>query len=326
MSTILVLAALTEAGPDGPTLELLTLARDLGIPVAVVVGDVAAPAVAALGRYGATAVHAVDCPGLAGTLVTARAALVADVATAVGADVVLVAAGTENAEVAALVAARLGAALVTDAVGAGAVDGSLHVTKVVWAGRHTVEAVVRSPRAVLSVKPTAVTAEPDPSGGIVPAVESRTFLPAGQRDAVVTALVPSAETGGPRLTEASVVVAGGRGTGGDFTAVAALAEALGGAVGASRVAVDEGWAPSSSQVGQTGRTVAPDLYVALGISGAIQHVAGMRTARRIVAVNSDPDAPIHRIADLGVVGDLEVIVPAALERLRAASLVGGSRS
>lgn len=317
MSTILVLSSLTADAVDTATLELLTLARDLGDPVALVVGDVPAPAAQTLGRYGATAVHAVDCPQLAGSLVTARAALVAQAATLVDATVVLVPAGTESAEVAALVAAELDAALVTDAVGAATVDGSLQVTKVVWAGRHTVEAEVRTPRAVLTVKPNVVVPAPDPAGGCDPVVEVRVFVHDPGRESVVTAHVPAAATAGPKLTEAAVVVAGGRGTGGDFTAVAELAELLGGAVGASRAAVDAGWVGSGYQVGQTGRTVSPDLYVALGISGAIQHVAGMRTARRIVAVNSDPDAPIHRIADLGVVGDLAVVVPAAVERLRA---------
>jgi electron transfer flavoprotein alpha subunit len=317
VSTILVLASLADGDVDTPTLELLTLARDLGEPVALVVGHAPSAAVATLGRYGATAVHLVDCPQLAGSLVTARAALVRDAATAVGADVVLVAGGTESAEVAALVAGGLGAALVTDAVGAATTDGSLHVTKVVWAGRYTVDAVVQAPRAVLTVKTGAVTPSPGPTGRAEPTVEVRTFTHEATREAVVTALVPSGATGGPKLTEASVVVAGGRGTGGDFTGVAELAELLGGAVGASRAAVDAGWVTSGHQVGQTGTTVSPDLYVALGISGAIQHVAGMRTARRIVAVNNDPDAPILRIADLGVVGDLAVVVPAALERLRA---------
>ncbi|RYV49624.1 electron transfer flavoprotein subunit alpha/FixB family protein [Pengzhenrongella frigida] len=326
MSTILVLTNLADGDVDTPTLELLTLARELGNPVALIVGDAPSAAVTTLGRYGVTAIHALDCPQLAGSLVTARSALVADAASAVGADVVLLAAGLENAEVAALVAAALGAALVTDAVAAATVDGALRVTKVIWAGRHTVEADVRTPRAVLTVKANAITPSPDAAGGTVLAVEVGTRTHETARDAVVTSLVADASTGGPRLSDASVVVAGGRGTDGDFTGVVALAELLGGAVGASRAAVDAGWIGIGTQVGQTGRTVSPDLYVAVGISGAIQHVAGMRTARRIVAVNSDPDAPIHRIADLGVVGDLAVILPAAVERLRAhAALEGASR-
>lgn len=317
MSTILVLTSLTDGEVDPVTLELLTLARGLGDPVALVIGSAPTSAVATLGRYGATSVLVRDCAQLAGSLVTARSAVLADAADAVHAEVVLVAAGTENAEVAALAAGGLGAALVTDAVGAAAVDGSWCVTKVVWAGRHTVEAVVRAARAVLTVKANAVVPSTAGDGGGTPVVDVGTFTHAATRDAVVTAVVPSVTTSGPRLTEADVVVAGGRGTGGDFTGIQALADLLGGAVGATRVAVDAGWIGSSSQVGQTGRTVSPDLYVAVGISGAIQHAAGMRTARRIVAVNSDPDAPIHRMADLGVVGDLAVIIPAAVERLRA---------
>jgi electron transfer flavoprotein alpha subunit len=229
------------------------------------------------------------------------------------ADIVLVASGLEGNELAALAAARLGAGLVTDATSARLVDGALAVDKVVWAGKYTVTATVAAPIAVLSLKANSIAPALAPSD---PAVRQAhfEFTPSAPVSTVLS-VEASAASSRPKLVEASVVVSGGRGTDGDFAPVEALADALGGAVGASRAAVDAGFAPQPLQVGQTGKTVSPDLYVALGISGAIQHIAGMRTARQILAINSDPEAPIHRLADLSVVGDLKTIVPAVVARL-----------
>lgn len=315
MSPVLLLASLTGGRLDAVTLELLTMARELGEPLVLVCGEAGPEILDPLAEYGATAIQVLDCPQLASTLITAKAALVAGTATATAARVVLVAAGAEGNELAALVAAELGAGLVTGVDSASFDEGGLHLTKTVWAGRRTVAATVLTPTAVLTVKPNSLIATPQP---VQAEVTRRTVehLPAG-REAVVTDCEPAAGTGRPKLVEAKVVVAGGRGVNGDFTLVEELADLLGGAVGASRAAVDCGWRPAALQIGQTGKTVTPDLYVALGISGAIQHVAGMRSSRRIVAINSDPEAPIHRLADLSIVGDLNTVLPAALAALRA---------
>jgi electron transfer flavoprotein alpha subunit len=310
---IVVLVGAGTDGLDASTAELLTMAGQLGRPVAVVAGPASEALVSELGRYGAAEVHLVSCPQLGGSLVLAKAALLADRAIDAHAKVVLVSSGLEGSEVAGLVAAKLGAGLITDAVAARFEADGLVADKVVWAGKYTVTATVRTDVAVLTVKPNscvAVVAEVDPE------VRQAHFDYDGAATAArVISAEPTAVTKRPKLVEASVIVSGGRGTDGDFAPVEALADALGGAVGGSRAAVDAGYVPQTLQVGQTGKTVSPDLYVALGISGAIQHIAGMRTARRILAVNSDPEAPIHRLADLSVVGDLKTIVPAVVARL-----------
>lgn len=283
----------------------------LGTSIAVTAGSVDDATRAACAEAGYSELWEVACPAAEEHLVMPLGELLADAVRRCGAEVLLLNAGQEANEIAAVAAHLLGAGLITDANSIDPTGGGVTALKDVSSGEFSVRARPRTTTAVITLLSTAAPMTATPA---VLGVSTSAFapeLPAAR----VTAHVPTGSTGRPGLTEARVVVAGGRGVGGDFTVVEELADALGGAVGASRAAVDNGWVPSAAQVGQTGRSVSPDLYVALGISGAIQHVAGMRTARRIVAVNSDPEAPIHRIADLSVVGDVSTIVPALVARL-----------
>jgi electron transfer flavoprotein alpha subunit len=270
----------------------------------VVFGDGAAVA-PALAEYGATAVVSVTDPAIEEYLVAPKAEALAQIAAERSPAAVLITSSGEGKEIAGRLAVKLGSGIITDATDVAA-DGS--TTQSVFAGNWTVKASVGHGVPVITVKPNAVTPEPAPVDAVVS--EAAVTISDAAKGARIVKSEPKAASGRPELTEAAIVVSGGRGTGGDFAAVEALADALGGAVGASRAAVDSGWYPHAYQVGQTGKTVSPQLYVAAGISGAIQHRAGMQTSKAIVAVNKDPEAPIFALADLGVVGDLQVVLPA----------------
>lgn len=311
MSDVIVVAEVVDTSVAKPTLELLTLARRLGSPVAVVFGDGAAVA-DTLGEYGAATVLSVVDPAIDEYLVAPKADALAQIAAERSPAAVLITSSAEGKEIAGRLAVKLGAGLITDATDVAA-DGS--TTQTVFAGNWSVTARVGHGVPVVTVKPNAVAPESAP---VTPEVsEAAVTISDAAKGARIVKTEPKSASGRPELTEAAIVVSGGRGTGGDFGAVEALADALGAAVGASRAAVDSGWYPHAYQVGQTGKTVSPQLYLAAGISGAIQHRAGMQTSKAIVAVNKDPEAPIFALADLGVVGDLQTVLPAATEQVKA---------
>jgi electron transfer flavoprotein alpha subunit len=318
MAEVLVLVDHAEGVVRKPTYELLTLARRLGTPVAVYIGpaEQVGEVAAAVASYGAARVFAVDDATIKGYLVAPRAEVLQQVAAEVEPVAVLLTASAEGKEIAARLAIKLQAGLITDAVDVDLDDAGAPVTtQSVFAGSFAVQARVTHGVPIITMKPNAAEPVAEPAAGEL--VNFAPVVSEGARAARILASQPRQETGRPELTEAAIVVSGGRGTGGDFGPVEALADVLGAAVGASRAAVDAGWKPHAFQVGQTGKTVSPQLYVATGISGAIQHRAGMQTSKTIVAVNRDPEAPIFELADFGVVGDLHTVLPAAVELISA---------
>ncbi|MFD5337561.1 electron transfer flavoprotein subunit alpha/FixB family protein [Streptomyces hawaiiensis] len=301
------------------TYELLAVARRLGDPAAVVVGS---PGTAArlkdpLARHGATCVYSAESTEADEFLVTPAVDALELAVREASPAAVLVSATTDGKEVAGRLAARLDAGLLVDAVD---LDSSGEVTQIVFGGSCTVRSQVTHGFPVIAVRPGSVEPEEHP----VEAAERELALPPVDpaASARITARRPALAGDRPELTEASVVVSGGRGVAGadGFKVVEELADALGGAVGASRAAVDAGYYPHRFQVGQTGASVSPQLYIALGISGAIQHLAGMQTSKTIVAVNKDPEAPILALADYGVVGDLFAVAPQLAEEVAARRL------
>lgn len=312
---LVVVEATREFGVKKVTLEMLTLARGLGTPSAVVLGGPgAAEALAAkLGEYGAEKIYAAESEEIDGHLVAPKATVLAELVNRVQPAAVLLASAQEGKEIAARLAVKLDNGILTDVVGLDA-DGT--ATQVAFAGSTIVKSKVTRGLPLVTVRPNSVTPAP---AAATPTVEQLTVsVTDTDRLAKVVERVAEQKGSRPELTEAGIVVSGGRGVGNadNFKLVEELADLLGGAVGASRAAVDSGYYPHQFQVGQTGKTVSPQLYVALGISGAIQHRAGMQTSKTIVAVNKDGEAPIFELADYGVVGDLFKVVPQAAEEIR----------
>ncbi|PBC77045.1 electron transfer flavoprotein alpha subunit apoprotein [Streptomyces sp. TLI_235] len=309
MSEILVLVEHADGTVRKPSLELLTLARRIGEPSAVVLGagSAAADISAKAAEYGAAKVYVVDGAEFSDLLVVPKVDALAQIAKAKRPGAVLVTSSGEGKEVAARVALRLGSGIITDAVDLTDEGSGPVATQSAFAASFQVTSTVTKGVPVITVKPNATSPAPAPVASTVEHV-SVDFTGRSARVVQRTARV---STGRPELTEAAIVVSGGRGVGAaeGFGVVEELADVLGAAVGASRAAVDAGWYPHTNQVGQTGKQVSPQLYVAAGISGAIQHRAGMQTSKTIVAVNKDPEAPIFELADHGVVGDLFQVLP-----------------
>jgi electron transfer flavoprotein alpha subunit len=307
MSEVLVLIDAVDGKATKPSLELLTIARRLGVPSAVVFGSSVPDNLA---EYGAEKIYQLDDAVygefLVGPKAEALAQLIADKSPAA----TLVVSTNEGKEIAARAALKSNSGFISDAVDVEA-DGT--TTQSVFAGNYTVKSKVTTGAPVIAVKPNSAAPEAAPAAGAVEAVSVAVSDVA--KGAKIVSSKPKEASGRPELTEAAIVVAGGRGTGGDFSEVEALADTLGAAVGASRAAVDSGWYPHSFQVGQTGKTVSPQLYVAAGISGAIQHRAGMQTSKTIIAINKDEEAPIFELVDFGVVGDLKAVLPQATEEI-----------
>jgi electron transfer flavoprotein alpha subunit len=312
--TVWVYAEIEAAAPKPTALELLSKARSLGDAAAVALGPGATDAAAALGAHGAATVYAGDDvvftehPGgpaahVLGGLIERHAP-----------DLVLFATTYDSRDVAGRVQARTGATLMSNATD---VMGSDHARTEIFGGTTIVDVELGGTATKLVlVRPRSFV--PEPTGGTADVVTVAADVPDELHGVRVIEHHEESSTG-PKLDDARVVVAGGRGLGGPepFAMLDELATAIGGAaVGASRAAVDAGWVPYSYQIGQTGRTVKPDVYLAVGISGALQHVVGMKGSIRIVAINKDPEAPILKMADLGVVGDLFSIVPSLTEEVR----------
>jgi electron transfer flavoprotein alpha subunit len=312
MSEVLVLIDHADGEVKKPTYELLTIAKRLGEPSAVFIGESGKSGEVAekVKKYGAEKVYVVDDAEIKGYLVAPKAEALQQLAEKTSPAAILIPSSFEGKEVAGRLAIKLGSGLITDAVDV--TDGAV-TTQSVFAGNFTVTAKVTQGTPIITVKPNS--AAPEESEGAGTVEEFAATVSDSAKKAQIVASQPRQATGRPELTEAAIVVSGGRGTGGNFEPIEKFADSLGAAVGASRAAVDSGWIPHTFQIGQTGKTVSPQLYIAAGISGAIQHRAGMQTSKTIVAINKDEEAPLFELVDFGVVGDLHTVLPAATEEV-----------
>lgn len=314
MSCVLILADFVGEKATKSTVELATAGARIGEVTALVLAPVGkGQAFAATITQGAiNKVLVIESADFAMHGVAAAADALAHVMNEIKPVAVLVVSHAFGKEVAGRLAMKTQNGIITDAVDIGA-DGT--ATQLVFGGSTTVHSKVATSCAIITVRPNTVTAD---FVAATPAIENTTApISDSAKKSTITSTQPPVKGGRPELTEANIVVSGGRGTSGDFSAVENFADSLGAAVGASRAATDAGWYPHSHQVGQTGKTVSPALYVACGISGAIQHRAGMQTSKTIVVVNKDAEAPLFELADFGVVGDLFAVLPPATEGVKA---------
>jgi electron transfer flavoprotein alpha subunit len=317
MAEVLVLVDHANGTVRKTTSELLTIARRLGEPSAVFIGDGFDAAKETLAKYGAEKVYRVESADVTDYLVAPQAEVLAQLVEKASPAAVLIPSNAAGKEVAARLAIKTESGLITDAVDVQPGEaGGVSTTQSVFAGSYSVKATVTRGTPIVTVKPNS--AAPVEAAGAAADEVLEVAISDAAKTARITESKPKEATGRPELTEAAIVVSGGRGTGGDFSKVEDFADSLGAAVGASRAAVDAGWYPHTSQVGQTGKQVSPQLYVACGISGAIQHRAGMQTSKTIVAINKDEEAPIFELVDFGVVGDLFAVLPQATEAVKVA--------
>jgi electron transfer flavoprotein alpha subunit len=314
MAEVLVLVEHADGALKKVSSELITAARVLGEPAAVVVGKpgTADPLLDGLKSAGAAKIYVAESDTAENYLITPSVDVLAALAESASPAAVLLASSADGKEIAGRLAARIGSGLLVDVVGVEPGPKGIHS---IFGGAFTVEAQANGDTPVISVRAGAIDAEPSDGAGEKVTVE---VPEAAENVAKITNREPAVAGDRPELTEATIVVSGGRGVGSadKFSVVEELADSLGAAVGASRAAVDSGYYPGQFQVGQTGKTVSPQLYIALGISGAIQHRAGMQTSKTIVAVNKDEEAPIFEIADYGVVGDLFKVAPQLTEAVK----------
>ena len=321
VDTIWVLAEVADGAPITTSLELITEARSLaGTVEAVAWGEGTESIAATLGEYGVTTVH--DVGDLAGALPGSpvAAAIAAAVQAGNGPDAILFPATYDGRDIAGRLSVKLDRPVLTNVVGLTAADGALVTQHAIFGGSHILSArfTGEGPQ-IFVVRAKSFPAEP--SGGAPAAVVAAPAPDTGAANAARIVARHVEERTGPMLDEAAVVVSGGRGLGekDQYALVEELATLLHGAAGASRAIVDAGWVPYSHQVGQTGKTVKPTVYLACGISGATQHLVGMKNSKNIVAINKDQDAPIFSVADLGIVGDVHKVLPQLIEALKARS-------
>jgi electron transfer flavoprotein alpha subunit len=336
--TVLCLTELDGADPADASLRALTLARSMGDTSvrSVMFADSAAVPAAVLADYGVTEVYVIEPASLEGYAPQAWARVLAGLATETGATAVLAAGTDRGNEVLAHLGAITGLPMAANCTLVTPDGGRTHrLVRHRWAGLLLEDAVMEAPIALFTVATDAVAPVPValsdvsaalPSGGTPPgppvpaSIQVHVHKPElAEADLVVRATESAGRTGGVSLATARVVVGGGRGVGGadGFAPLEELAGLLGGVVGVSRVVTSEGWRPHKQQVGQTGTKITPELYLACGISGAIQHIAGCAGAKHIIAINTDPGAPILAHADYAIIGDLHQVIPALVEALRA---------
>ena len=318
-NSILLIAEAHEGKLKKATLSALAAAREIAVRtsgnvVGLIAGHGIDGAAKELAAHGVR-VLAADSAAFAHVLAETYGQLAAEAAKKTEATYVVAAATSIGKDVMPRVAARLGAGVASDVIGLSGEGATVHFRRAMWAGNAIATVEVTTPVKCVTVRATEFAAASAATGG---SVEAFSFTPSAAKTKFVE-FVP-VKSARPELTEARAVVSGGRGTKGDFTLIEQLADELGAAVGASRAVVDAGWQPNDLQVGQTGKVVAPQLYIAIGISGAIQHLAGMKGSKTIVAINKDADAPIFQVADYGLVADLFKVVPELVAEIHKAKV------